>query len=207
MKKADISAATKQRLADALKQQMQKKPLNKITVRELLDMTDITRSTFYYHFTDIYDLMKWMFDTELMELLKKSESFTSWDNGLLLALRYVEQNRKVCLCAYNSVGLGVLQQLFYKNVVSIMQRFVASLTADIPAHPEHVEFIVQYYTGALVMMLLRWIMHPDGHTPEEMIALLDVAMYGNIRAALERSAQGRALASNDTTNTAKVFDI
>lgn len=207
MKKADISAATKQRLADALKQQMQKKPLNKITVRELLDMTDITRSTFYYHFTDIYDLMKWMFDTELMELLKKSESFTSWDDGLLLALRYVEQNRKVCLCAYNSVGLGVLQQLFYKNVVSIMQRFVASLTADIPAHPEHVEFIVQYYTGALVMMLLRWIMHPDGHTPEEMIALLDVAMYGNIRAALERSAQGRALASNDTTNTAKVFDI
>lgn len=207
MKKADISAETKQRLADALKQQMQKKPLNKITVRELLDMTDITRSTFYYHFTDIYDLMKWMFDTELMELLKKSESFTSWDDGLLLALRYVEQNRKVCLCAYNSVGLGVLQQLFYKNVVSIMQRFVASLTADIPAHPEHVEFIVQYYTGALVMMLLRWIMHPDGHTPEEMIALLDVAMHGNIRAALERSAQGRALASNDTTNTAKVFDI
>lgn len=207
MKKADISAATKQRLADALKQQMQKKPLNKITVRELLDMTDITRSTFYYHFTDIYDLMKWMFDTELMELLKKSGSFTSWDDGLLLALRYVEQNRKVCLCAYNSVGLGVLQQLFYKNVVSIMQRFVASLTADIPAHPEHVEFIVRYYTGALVMMLLRWIMHPDGHTPEEMIALLDVAMHGNIRAALERSAQGRAYASNDTTNTAKVFDI
>lgn len=79
-------------------------------------MTDITRSTFYYHFTDIYDLMKWMFDTELMELLKKSESFTSWDDGLLLALRYVEQNRKVCLCAYNSVGLGVCSSCFTKTL-------------------------------------------------------------------------------------------
>ena len=35
---------------------LQQKSIKEITVRELADLVDINRSTFYLHYTDIYDL-------------------------------------------------------------------------------------------------------------------------------------------------------
>ena len=188
MKKSEIALLTKRKLAQALKSRMAKQPFDKITVQELRDDADITRSTFYYHFEDVYDLLKWMFDTELLTLLEKSENCVSWDDGILLFMRYLEENRKVCLCAYNSVGREMLQRLFMKNTEAITRRFVNTLAADIPAKPEHVRFITEFYTMALVSTCAQWLKKPEGRTPEDMIALLHVAVRGSVEAALKRSA-------------------
>ena len=48
--------ATKQALANALKQLLQKKQIMKITINDITEACGISRMTFYYHFKDIYDL-------------------------------------------------------------------------------------------------------------------------------------------------------
>ena len=50
------SYATKQALANALKQLLQKKQITKITINDITETCGISRMTFYYHFKDIYDL-------------------------------------------------------------------------------------------------------------------------------------------------------
>ena len=47
---------TKQALANALKQLLQKKQITKITINDIAEACGISRMTFYYHFKDIYDL-------------------------------------------------------------------------------------------------------------------------------------------------------
>ena len=64
------SEHTKRQLADALKQCMAQKPLEKISIREITDRCGLRRETFYYHFSDIYDLLKWMFEEEALVLLR-----------------------------------------------------------------------------------------------------------------------------------------
>ena len=56
VKKEMMSEWTRQELCAALFSLMREKPLDKISVREISEACDIPRSTFYYHFTDIYDL-------------------------------------------------------------------------------------------------------------------------------------------------------
>ena len=51
--------ATKQALEASLKRMMLKKPLDKITIRDITEDCGISRMTFYYHFKDIYDLVEW----------------------------------------------------------------------------------------------------------------------------------------------------
>lgn len=188
MKKSEISITTKYHIAESLKKFMAKKPFDKITVKDLIEDCNIARPTFYYYFEDMYDLLKWMFDTELLTLLEKSENCVTWDDGILLFMRYLEKNRKVCLCAYNSVGREMLQQLFMKNTEAIMNRFVENLAVDIPAKQEHVRFITEFYTMALVSSCVQWLRKPDGRTPEDMLELLHVAVHGSVEAALKRSA-------------------
>ena len=50
---------TKQALEESLKHMLLKKPLDKITIRDITEDCGINRMTFYYHFQDIYDLVEW----------------------------------------------------------------------------------------------------------------------------------------------------
>lgn len=189
MTKDGISLITKRKLASSLKKFMAKKDFDKITIREILEDADMSRSTFYYHFEDVYDLMKWTFDTELVALLEKSEDCVTWDDGMLLVFQYVEKNRKICLCAYNSVGRDMLYRLFSRNVQGIMGKFANTLSGEISAQPEHIDFIVGFYTSALISALVEWMITPNGRSPEDMIALIDMAVHGSVEAALRRSAE------------------
>ena len=47
---------TKAQLRAGLARLMQKKSIKEITVKELVDEVDINRSTFYLHYSDIYNL-------------------------------------------------------------------------------------------------------------------------------------------------------
>lgn len=67
MKQQEATLKTKQALAAALKEKMLKKSFSKISVSELIDASNINRKTFYYHFEDIYALLKWTFEQDAIE--------------------------------------------------------------------------------------------------------------------------------------------
>lgn len=57
---------TKAQLRAGLARLMQNKSIKEITVKELVDEVDINRSTFYLHYTDIYQMMD-SIEAELMQ--------------------------------------------------------------------------------------------------------------------------------------------
>ena len=69
----EASEAAKREICAALKTLMAQKPLNKITVAEIMQSCGMARQHFYYHFEDIYDAVRWMFDQEAVALLRKHE--------------------------------------------------------------------------------------------------------------------------------------
>ena len=79
-----MAPSTKQALAASLKKLLEKKNLDDITVKELVEDCEVNRQTFYYHFQDIYDLLHWFLDNETNQALKNS---TSWHDSLLRAFQ------------------------------------------------------------------------------------------------------------------------
>ena len=65
-----LAPSTKLALANALKKLLQKKFLDDITVKELVEECEVNRQTFYYHFQDIYDLLRWFLEHETSEALR-----------------------------------------------------------------------------------------------------------------------------------------
>lgn len=49
---------TKKAMHEALAQLLSEKPLNNISVREIADIADINRGTFYLHYKDVYDMVE-----------------------------------------------------------------------------------------------------------------------------------------------------
>ena len=71
MTNEELSLHTKKQLAEALKSAMLHKSFSKISVKDIVEVCGINRKTFYYHFQDIYDLLRWTLDLEQKETVLK----------------------------------------------------------------------------------------------------------------------------------------
>lgn len=187
MRKEEISQETRQELVNALKELMAKKPFEKISITELLQRCNISRSTFYYHFEDIYALMRYLFETEMISLLDRSENVLDWQDGVLLLFRYAQENSKVCLCAYRGLGREYLRQSFSKVVQPIISRLIETLSEGLTISRDYIVFVTDFYTMALAGELSAWLNDGMKKTPEEMVYLLDITCSGNMIIALKRA--------------------
>lgn len=114
---------------------MQTKKLSAISVKELCELAKINRSTFYYHYLDVYDLADKTFQQANQELLAKfkqagttvplsRESFVSF-------FTFVKENKKIFRLSNNSrfrfpidEGADEIKQLFrstFNNTLSEQQ--------------------------------------------------------------------------------------
>jgi len=177
LKQSDMSHRTKAALATALKQAMAKKPLSKITIRELIEACDINRQTFYYHFEDIYDLMKWTYKQDAAALLKGRENVLLWQDGLLQLLQYLDENRAVCLCALRSVGREHIHQMLYSDLYDMIHQTIADMGRElnIPTaqKDEHIDMLTQFCIAALIGTMECWLDGTIIKTPEELAAFAD----------------------------------
>ena len=191
MKNEEMSTRTKNSLAAALKKRMETTEFSNIRVSDLLKDCNIVRSTFYYYFSDIYELLEWMLNTELIGLVEKCDELYTWDQGATMLMEYVRDNSKMCLCAFHSIGRESLEKMFYKNCYVLMERFVNNSLSGINADPDDKVFIMDFYVRAYVSALAAWLVGGMKKSPQEMVELVERTVVGGIEDALMRSASAR----------------
>lgn len=159
MKHEEISLKTKQMFSEQLKIALKKKPLQKITVTELINACGVNRKTFYYHFEDIYALLKWTFEQEAIEVVKHFDLMVDYEEAITFTLDYVEENEYIMNCVYDSIGREELKRFFYADffeiVISIIDR--AEEMAGKSLDAGYKEFLCNFYMEALAGMLINWI--------------------------------------------------
>lgn len=70
-----LQNATKALLADSLIAMLEKKTLEKITVKDLVEDCGLTRQTFYNHFYNIYALVEWIYLRETEKALAGNKDY------------------------------------------------------------------------------------------------------------------------------------
>lgn len=159
MKHEEISQNTKKALAKALKESMKNKPFNKITVSELIKSCDMNRKTFYYHFEDIYALLKWMFEQEAVEVVKHFDLLVDYEEAICFIMDYVEGNEHIVNCAYDSLGQDGLKRFFYADFSEMIVSLIdhgEKITGK-SLSPDYKEFLSNFYMEAMAGMLIDWI--------------------------------------------------
>ena len=104
MKHEITSLNTKRTLAESLKNVMKRKSFSKITVSEIIADCGLNRKTFYYHFEDIFALLKWMFESEAIEVVKQFNLLVEYEEALAFIMDYIEKNDYILSCAYDAIG-------------------------------------------------------------------------------------------------------
>ncbi len=173
--------STKTAIKEAFMTLLNKKPFDKITVKEIVEECGINRNTFYYHYEDIYDLLQSVLDDEVQAAMQSVDGFTSWENGFLKAAEFALQNKQAIYHVYRSVERDVLERYLYSVAEFVMSKAIEQQTADLDPAPTDLELMVTFYKYALAGIVIEWLSHGMKNSPEQSILRLGELLNGNIR--------------------------
>lgn len=115
MRKTDARIRYTQRiLKESFLILLKQKPVNKITVKEVCEMAELNRATFYAHYSDCFALLE-SIEQELLEAFQKSLKLVdSFDVTALIEAIYamVEQHEDACrVLIFQGASASVLQRM------------------------------------------------------------------------------------------------
>lgn len=178
-----VAPSTKLALANSLKKLLQKKFLDDITVKEIVEDCEVNRQTFYYHFQDIYDLLRWYLSHETELALADAKD---WREGLLSAFRYVQENHVSVYHVYRSSGRDHMDCQFFALSRALVIKLLALYAGDLPLTEADEDFLTDFYMYALSGTLVRWISDDMREDPQVLVSRLERILEPEIRHAAEQ---------------------
>lgn len=159
-----VAQITKKMITESAFRLAEKKPLNKITVRDITTDCGITRNTFYYYFHDIYDVFITFIDSRMEEIYRNNKTDTGLFDFMDLAAGY----KKVFINCYKTVGHERLSKFTGEKIRKlIMNTFEAEGYLDKIAEDD-LNIICTFYEEAFFGLLMRWLQDKLSDDPENM---------------------------------------
>ncbi len=175
-----MSNLTKKALAQALKSKIVEKDLSQITVAELTDICGIKRQTFYYHFNDIYDLLKWLYTNEIIEEIIDYEKYDSWQDCYSYIFEYVKRNKKLIIETYNSVAKDYFHNFLNRQTKSFITKVITEKTTNMNIDENTKTFLSNYYKNVLIGFIKDWIEDGMPEDTKSLIKNVDCILEGSI---------------------------
>lgn len=121
---------TKDSIKAAFIQLLNERPLNKISVKSIVDICNISRNTFYYHFQDIPGLLEEIIKDSAITLIRENDTVRSMGACIESAFAFVKANKKAVYHIYNSVDRAAYEEFVMKMCEHTATLFVREQLAD-----------------------------------------------------------------------------
>ena len=118
---ANLPNYTREAIKASFIKLLNEKPLNRITVKNIISDCKVSRNTFYYHFKDVPELLEVIIKDLLDELVKNNTTIDSVSGVIDMAYRYYKENKKAIYHIYNSVD-----RVYYEDFLLKMCEHTAS---------------------------------------------------------------------------------
>ncbi|MER2135738.1 MAG: TetR-like C-terminal domain-containing protein [Arthrobacter sp.] len=182
---AKRSADTRAALAAALKARLRSQPLDRVTVTELVRDCGLTRQAFYYHFPDVRQLAAWVFETEVARQVRTFAAEVGWADGLVRLMLYMRGNRESTLAVLDGVGQPGLERFLFGQMRPITEA-VVDQDGGGPANPRDRVLVVDFYTSAVLAVVLRWVADGMVEHPYRVVGDLEIMLHGAVRESVRR---------------------
>ena len=180
-------ATTKELIARSLVRLAATKSLDKITIQEIAADCGLTKTTFYNHFRDKYDLIVWAYAEPVRKITGRLRSGDcSVDDAILDIVRYFEENRKFILNALqNTSGQNYFLHHVARIHYAVLREFVTRDHGDGTGRPSpKLEVLMKLYAYGTVQMVCEWLLDGTPIPAEEFAAFLEAGIPEELKPLL-----------------------
>ncbi len=178
---------TKRRLREGLLQLMEARPLQEISVKELTELVDVNRGTFYFHYPDLYALLRDMeqdffesFSHTLHEDIPHGEAAYHYLLGAIFA--FVGENASFC-----RIMLGPYGDMQFVNRVKALVNDTISFFWQMKEHdadPSKYEMYNVFIINGCIGLIQKWLDDPGRTSPADMAKLAATIVLESVNSCI-----------------------
>jgi len=161
--------STEEVLAEALKLVLLKKPIDKITVKDIVTECDLTRQTFYNHFSDIYELVEWSARQVTEKTLNNVADYDNWQQGFYDVMIIIKNDKVIIDNTYRSAYRDLMEKYIYRVIYSYIIVVVENQAAGMSVAQNHKNFIAHFYSLAFISLIFEWVKDGMKDDPKEIV--------------------------------------
>lgn len=180
---------TKSALRRGLTTLMREKPIQEIKVREIAELIDINRGTFYQYYRDVYDMLNQLEDelfdefNEALDESKLPSGIERVEQGFMKIVSILQDNSDLAI-----VLLGENGDSAFVNKIKemIRQKVVKDWMIAYGEEPgESFQYFYEFLVSGCIGMLQRWLENGAKESPEKMVQMIKDIFVNRIMALKE----------------------
>ena len=146
---------------DAIKKSFMKllnaKPVNKITVKEIVEDCGINRNSFYYHYDDIPSLVEEILNAQADAMVQISSKDTNIYDCILTAMDFALENKAAMMHLYNSASKDLFERYLNRVASYTVTEYFDVYFSDEQIDDDDKQSIIMYYKSLLVGFVIEWL--------------------------------------------------
>lgn len=178
---------TKQIIQQSFRVLLNARPLDRITVRDIVESCGLTRNTFYYYYEDIYDLFDDYLDTQMQQVLDTMPPDTRWSTVLMRMLSSIFETPQMGRHIFLSRKRDTMRLYLNRVIGAAVDRYIDYNAKGLNCSTSDRRLICGACTHALYGLLEEWLTGPDGALLPQNLERVVRLFEGAIRSALEAS--------------------
>ena len=146
---------------------------------------------FYNHFEDIYALLKWVSEEEAIDIVKQFDLVVNTEEAFGFIMNYVEENKHIINCAYDSMGHEELKRFFYSDIIGIICESIQNGEDRLGVSVDEAfkEFLARFYTEAASGIMIDWVKNRVSQDRETVLQDMLLICRVSIPAILKAKAE------------------
>lgn len=161
-----------------------KKPVSKITVKDITDHCGVNRMTFYYHFKDIYDLVDQSIEEKAKNCGYRTDTDDNWHKKLLRIFKTMRAEKKFFMNVYRSVGREYSEKKLLEYFYDVSVDFIDEEASKLQISTPRKSVLAEYYRYALMGFALYWLNSDMREKPEDMVAHIQLLIQHGIASTI-----------------------
>lgn len=168
-----LKVDTKRILVDAFCDLLEKKSLEDISVQNIVDECGASRTTFYNHFLDKYDLMLWIYKEDMKSIW---ENFSeNWDETNLEVLNYFKKKKTFYLNISQYAGQNSIQEEMKERLIGNAREYFRK-RLDTIVLSEEIEHAIEVYSRNVIEEIFDWLRTPCPCSSKKLLRNMSVCM-------------------------------
>ena len=148
---------TRKAIMQSFMKLVDQRPINKVTIKDIVEDCGINRNTFYYHFSDIPALIEAIVQEEAAELFQTHPTITSYEECIRLAIQEIQKNKRAVLHIYNSANRDIYEHYLMQVCQYIVETYLNTLLGGKTINQQDREIIVGVYRCQCFGLFIDWL--------------------------------------------------
>ena len=150
---------TKMAIKSSFLKLLNERPLNKITVRDIVEDCGINRNSFYYHYQDITALIEEIVTDEVDQIIQKYPSIQTLDECVELVFRFALQNKKAVYHIYNSANRDIYERSLMRICDYVNAAYLDAAFGDRPMPKADRAVFQRFFKCEIFGLIFDWLMN------------------------------------------------